>query len=176
VANFWVVMGDYAAPQAYRYLLPNERQVVAVRFHPAVTVWPILTALTGLLGALLLSAATLKLSPDDRLFIWLVWVILFIYAIGKVIYWATSHYVITSSRMLVIKGVFVRDVEMLPLASVTTLKLRRTFTGRVLGYGRFVVEGVGQIPGLRVINYIPYPERVYLEVCAVVFPDEASDN
>jgi uncharacterized membrane protein YdbT with pleckstrin-like domain len=174
MSTFWLTKSDYAGEYLYRYLLPHERQEVAVRFHPAALIWPVGAAFAGVLGALLASPATTKISPDDKIFIWTAWAILFIYAAKRVIYWATSHYVITNYRMLVIKGVFTRDVEMVPIASVATLKMKRTFTGLMLGYGRFIVEGVGQVPELRVINYIPYPEQVYLEACALVFPERSA--
>lgn len=161
---------DYPASHVYRYLLPHERHVLTIHFHPAMLIGPSGAALTSLLAAGLVSS--LKISPDDQIAVWVTFGLVFVYALGRLINWSFSYYVVTNTRMLVIKGIFTRDVEMLPLTSATTLKYRRTFSGQLLGYARFTLEGVGQDPSLRVINYIPYPERIYGEVCSQLFPEE----
>jgi Bacterial PH domain len=152
-----------------RYLLPSERQVITARYHPALLAGPVAATLVGLFGALLLSA--LKLSPETTLAVWLAWGGIFLYLIAKVYAWLENYYVITTFRMVVVKGILTRDVEMLPLSSAPTLKLRRTTAGRLFGYGKFILEDVGQDPAVRTINFIPYPEQLYLEVCGLIYPD-----
>jgi hypothetical protein len=39
----------------------------------------------------------------------------------------------------------------------------------MLGFGEFIVESAGQDQALRVIDHIPYPEQLYLEVCEMLF-------
>jgi hypothetical protein len=168
------MVDDYTEPHVYRYLLPHESNVVTVRFHPAVVIKPVAAAVAGLLGAGLL--ASLKISPDDKLSIWVAWFLLLLYMIKRIMDWYSGRYVVTMSRMLVIKGILTKDVEMLPIASASTLTLRRTFGGIMLGYGKFVMAGTGQDPALRVINYLAYPEQLYLEVCALAFPENAASS
>jgi hypothetical protein len=161
--------GGYAPTPSYRYLLPHERHVLTVHFHPAMLIRPTGIVLVGFMAAGLVP--TLKISADDQITIWATFGIVLVYGFKKFIDWSFGYYVVTSNRMLVIRGVFNRDVEMLPLTAAVTLKYRRTFWGYVFGYGRFIVEGVGQDPALRVINYIPYPDQIYEEVCSQIFPE-----
>ena len=53
----------------------------------------------------------------------------------------------------------------------------RRFLGRVFGYGTFDLESAGQDQALKKVDFIPYPEQLYLEVCALLFPskDPADD-
>jgi hypothetical protein len=46
----------------------------------------------------------------------------------------------------------------------------------VFGYGEFIVESAGQDQALRNVEYIPYPEQLYLLVCGMLFPSSASDE
>jgi hypothetical protein len=46
----------------------------------------------------------------------------------------------------------------------------------LLGYGEFIVESAGQEQALRTINFLPYPEQLYLEVCRLIFTDEVDET
>jgi len=93
--------------------------------------------------------------------------------IWQAINWAVDYFVITSERILLTSGVFTRSVAMMPLSKVTDMSFHRTFAGRLLGYGEFVVESAGQDQALRSIDHIPYPEQLYLVVCGRIFKDAA---
>ena len=51
------------------------------------------------------------------------------------------------------------------------MSFQRTAVGQVLGYGEFIVESAGQDQALRNIKFLPYPEQLYLEVCALIFKE-----
>jgi hypothetical protein len=61
---------------------------------------------------------------------------------------------------------------MMPLAKVTDMTFQRSFLGRVFGYGTFILESAGQDQALSRVDFIPYPEQLYLEVCALLFPSK----
>ena len=65
---------------------------------------------------------------------------------------------------------------MMPLSKVTDMSFRRSFAGRIFGYGEFIVESAGQDQALSRIDHIPYPEQLYLEVCGMLFPSSAGDD
>jgi hypothetical protein len=44
--------------------------------------------------------------------------------------------------------------------------------GRILGYGKFILESAGQDQALTNVDYLPYPEQLYLEVCGLIFKDK----
>jgi hypothetical protein len=72
--------------------------------------------------------------------------------------------------MLLTTGLLTRKVAMMPLAKVTDMSFQRSISGRMLGYGEFVLESAGQDQAFRVVSYLPYPEQLYLEVCSMIFP------
>ena len=74
---------------------------------------------------------------------------------------------------MLITGVFYRKVAMMPMTKVTDIALERPFLGRMIGYGTFVLESAGQDQALREVEYMPYPEQLYLEISSMIFP--ASD-
>jgi membrane protein YdbS with pleckstrin-like domain len=174
MAGIRVIPSTETVPAAVaRHLLPWERQTITIRYHPAVLLAPTTVALAGLLAAAILSA--LRSSTNVLLAVWLVWLLILFYLATRTWAWLNCLYVVTTYRMLIIKGTFTRDVEMVPLSAVATLKFRRTAGGRLLGYGKFILADIGQDPVVRVINYVPYPEQLYLEVCSLLFPgDEAN--
>jgi uncharacterized membrane protein YdbT with pleckstrin-like domain len=156
-----------------KYLLPREVRVATVRRHPAVLLTPSAQAVAGLLAAFILSATLLR---DHATLIWIVWGlwgVLMARLIWEAINWAVDYFVITSERILLTSGVFTRSVAMMPLSKVTDMSFHRSFAGRLLGYGEFVVESAGQDQSLRTIDHIPYPEQLYLVVCGRIFKDAA---
>ena len=159
-----------------RYLLPNEQQVITVRRHPAVLIGPTLLTLGGLIVAGVLTATALQGNGALVTVVWLLWLALFVWMIWKAINWAVDFFVVTSHRILLTSGVLTRKVAMMPLTKVTDMSFQRTFAGRLLGFGEFIVESAGQDQALRNIDHIPYPEQLYLEVCGMLFGsgDEAS--
>jgi hypothetical protein len=74
--------------------------------------------------------------------------------------------------MLLAQGVLTRKVNMLPLTKVTDMSFQRTALGRILGFGQFIVESAGQDQAMRIVDYLPYPEQLYLEVCGLIFKDK----
>jgi uncharacterized membrane protein YdbT with pleckstrin-like domain len=166
-----------AGPAAVnRYLLPHEHQVITVRRHPAILIAPSIEALGGLLVAAVLTATILHGNSLLVFVVWLAWIVLFLRMVWKVVNWAVDFFVVTSQRMLLTSGVLTRKVAMMPLSKVTDMSFRRTFAGRLLGYGEFIVESAGQDQALSRVDHIPYPEQLYLEVCGMLFPSSAAET
>jgi uncharacterized membrane protein YdbT with pleckstrin-like domain len=160
-----------------RYLLPREERVATVRRHPAVLLVPSAQAVAGLLVAFVLTATVLR--GHGALLIWIVWglwAVLMLRLVWEAVNWAVDYFVITSERILLTSGVFTRSVAMMPLSKVTDMSFHRTFAGRLLGYGEFVVESAGQDQALRNIDHIPYPEQLYRVVCGRIFKDAAEEE
>jgi uncharacterized membrane protein YdbT with pleckstrin-like domain len=154
----------------YRHLLPREDRVIAVRFHPAVVV------LGGLAIAGLLSTTIARDNGTAMLVIWLVWAVLVVRLVIKFLNWFVDYFVITSKRLLSTTGLFTRTINMMPLTKVTDMRFERTATGRLLGYGKFIVESAGQEQALQTVNFLPYPEQLYLEVCGLIFKDKGDSD
>lgn len=153
-----------------KYLLLHEHQVITVRQHPAVLMSPVLVALGGLVLTVVLQGSILKAQSGLMAIIWILWGILFLRALWAAATWAVDYFVVTSQRMILTSGLLSRKVAMMPLNKVTDMSFQRSFAGRLLGYGEFIIESAGQDQALRNIPFIPYPEQLYLEVCNLLFP------
>jgi hypothetical protein len=101
---------------------------------------------------------------------------LFIYLLKRTYDWLEDYFVVTSYRMLTVTGTLSKNVEMVPMTLAIIMKFRRTFLGRLLGYGTFIIEGVGQARDVRIINFLPYPEQLYLEVCGLVYRERRDED
>lgn len=168
---------DTVPASVNRYLLPHERQVITVHQHPAVLIRPIFEVLIGLAIAGWLTNALAHGNSTVILIIWALWGVLFVRMAVKIYEWSVNYFVVTSQRLLLLTGIVVRKVNMMPLGKVTDMSFQRSATGRVLGFGEFIVESAGQDQALSNIKFLPYPEQLYLEVCGLLFKDkdDASD-
>jgi len=152
-----------------RYLLAHERLVITYHFHPAVLFGPIFVTLAGLAAAGFASQVLVS-SPDAILSIWLTWGFILLYLIGRVGRWINDVLVLTSDRVLVVRGLLTRDVASIPNARAAGMKLRRSFTGRLLGYGHLIFETGGSDRAIRAVHFVPFPEQVYLELNDLIYP------
>jgi len=171
-----VVPNETVPASVYRVLLPHERRVITVRFHPAVLIKPVALALAGLAVAGLLSTIARLDNTDILVVIWLAWLVLLIRLLYKIYVWLEDYFVVTSQRLLLATGVVRKSVKMMPLSKVTDMSFNRSAMGRLLGYGTFVVESAGQDQALRTIDHLPYPEQLYLEVCGLIFKDQGAGD
>lgn len=170
-----VVPNETVPAAVYRVLLPHERRVITVRFHPAVLIRPVAETLGGLALAGLLSTIV-HLNGTVLLVIWLAWLILLIRLLFYIYEWLENYFVVTSARLLLATGVFKKTVNMMPLSKVTDMRFERSPSGRLLGYGTFIVESAGQEQALHTINHLPYPEQLYIEVCGLIFKDPGTTD
>jgi uncharacterized membrane protein YdbT with pleckstrin-like domain len=171
-----VVPNETVPATVYKHLLPHERQVITVRFHPAVLIRPTIEILGGLAVAALVSATIAHGNIIVILIVWLAWLILVARFLINFFLWLESFFVVTTQRLLLITGIFTRTVNMLPLAKVTDMSFRRSALGRLIGYGEFIVESAGLDQAMRRIDHLPYPEQLYLEVCGLLFKDKGDDG
>ncbi|TDD34459.1 PH domain-containing protein [Actinomadura sp. KC06] len=163
-----VTPGDSAPASVNKYLLPHENQVITVRRHPAVLMVPVALVLGGLIIAGVLSNTVTAAIT----WVWWGWLILLAWFVWRVAEWSVDYFVITNQRMLLTTGLITRKVAMMPLAKVTDMSFKRTIAGRMLGYGEFILESAGQDQALTNVDYLPYPEQLYLEVCEMIFPNK----
>ena len=165
-----IAPGATPPAEVNKYLLPHEQQVITVRRHPAVLIGPISITLAGLIVAAILSDTLLRHQSTAMALVWIIWGFLFVRLLWKAATWAVDYFVVTSQRMILTSGLLTRKVAMMPLVKVTDMSFRRSLLGRLQGYGEFVLESAGQDQALRTVEFIPYPEQLYLEVCALIFP------
>jgi uncharacterized membrane protein YdbT with pleckstrin-like domain len=171
-----VPSSDTVPASVNKYLLPHERQVITVRRHPAVLIRPIAEVLVGLALAGFLSNSAAHGNNTVILVIWVLWAVLVLRLALKVFEWSVDYFVVTSQRMLLATGIITRKVNMMPLGKVTDMSFQRSTIGRILGYGEFILESAGQDQALRIVDHLPYPEQLYLEVCGLIFKGKDEDD
>jgi uncharacterized membrane protein YdbT with pleckstrin-like domain len=159
-----------------RYLLPHEQEVITVRKHPAVLLAPVAWAVIGLILAAVLSDTVLRHDSGLTWIVWAIWGIVFLRLLWKAANWAVDYFIVTSHRFIETTGLLSRRVAMMPMKKVTDMAFERSALGRVLGYGTFILESAGQDQALSRVDYIPYPEQLYLEVCSLMFVPEKNND
>ena len=154
-----------------RYLLPHERSCITVRKHPAELARPLILVFGGLVAAGELTRRSVR--PK---IVWGAYLPVLLYFLQRVAAWQATYFTVTDMRMILVSGFMVRKVAMMPLAKVTDMSFRRSALGRLLGYGEFIVESAGEEQALRSIDFLPYPEQLYLEICGLLFPDAMAET
>ena len=149
---------------AYPDELLSENEQVVIHKHPhwKMLVLPVLVLLVTVgLGAYL---ASLVSDQSWHLIAWIVLaaialVLVVWFTVVPLIRWRTTHFVITTQRVLVREGVLSRSGIDIPLARVNSVQFRHTFFQRLLGCGTLVIESASDEP--LEFDDIPQVERVH---------------
>jgi PH (Pleckstrin Homology) domain-containing protein len=84
-------------------------------------------------------------------------------------------YVVITSRRIIFTGTILGErTEQIPVEQTKNLELKRSLGGRLLGYASIIFE-FNDRPQ-RIVNYVPYPDQLYLELQGFVFPHRAADD
>ena len=154
-----------------RYLVDGETVIVAVRLHWFHLAREILIALAATVLAFWVDVK-ISLSPGGQLLHnasllffwgaagWLLW---------RVLNWRRDWFVATDKRFLLFYGFIRRRVAMMPLLKVTDMTYDRSLLGRVVGYGKFMLESAGQDQALSTIDHVPDADTHYRAICTQLF-------
>lgn len=154
------------------YLLPQERQVMTVRYHPAILVWPALavaaasaagttiTVFTGIGGPALIAVWAVAASAGAVL-------------AGCAWAWLGTYLAVTRQRVILVPRVMRHKMVSIPARQISDIHLNRTIPGRLLGYGALVLALAPEGQAAHVINYIPYPDQIYLEFDGILFGEDS---
>ncbi|MGL4177544.1 MAG: PH domain-containing protein [Dermatophilaceae bacterium] len=154
-----------------RYLVYGENVVVAVRRHWFHLIKEILliSGATALALWADLSTSDGGSGPALRSFTLAVFWVSLAWFLWAVLNWRHDWFVVTDKRFLLFYGFIRRKVAMLPLLRVTDMTYDLTVLGRIIGYGRFVLESAGQTQALSVIEHVPDADRHYRAICTTLF-------
>lgn len=152
-----------------RYLLDGERVVTAVHQHWGKVAEPVGSAIAGGVLALWVDATIPARFGLVSTVVWWAWFALVGRAAYKLAEWRHDWFVATDRRLLLFYGFITRKVSMMPLSKVTDMSYTRSVPGRLLGYGRFVMESAGQDQALREVGWVPQPDANYRAICTEIF-------
>jgi membrane protein YdbS with pleckstrin-like domain len=158
-----------AAAVLKQIVLPAERVVVASHRHWASVAEPVATAVLGLVVAALLVTVVEHAFQVDASLLWWLALIPIGRALYRVFEWRLEWFVATDKRLLLTSGFISRKVAMMPIVKVTDMSYTRTPLGRLLGYGRFVLESAGQDQAMRRIDWVAHPDATYRSICDTLF-------
>jgi hypothetical protein len=169
---------DSAAVPAsvYRVLLPHENHRLTIRQHPAVLVGPALLVIGWFIGALIAGwVLPDKINYPPTFIIWGAWLFIVARLIIRVYGWMESYLVFSDLRLFAVSGGLFRNVQAIPLSVMSDVSFSKSQVGKIIDYGKFIVE-VGGADRVHIpIDYVPYPEEVLVEMRAIIFPAGSAD-
>jgi uncharacterized membrane protein YdbT with pleckstrin-like domain len=140
-----------------RLLVEGEELILDLRPHPIALAVPALVALVGLgIGIWL---ATLV----DGAMVWVVLgaaaLILIAYPVRRLTDWLTSHFVVTSDRIIHRQGLIAKSSMEIPLEAINDVRFDQGVVDRVLGAGTLVIQSASE-SGRQEFAHIRRPEEV----------------
>lgn len=146
---------------AYPKKLLNPGEQVAFDLHPhwwyfaGILVAGVVLLVAGVAIGVAFSktAREILLLADAGLgLIWLIWLI------AKVLAWRTTHFVLTTDRLIFRSGVLGRQGREIPLERVNDISFHQSLFERVAGTGDLLIESAGR-QGQDVFSRLPHPDR-----------------
>ncbi|MCA1726933.1 MAG: PH domain-containing protein [Actinobacteria bacterium] len=148
-----------------KLLADHEELILDLRPHWVALVWPIAQTLFALVALV----AAIVYTPDDWPD-WVVWaeLLLFVvfvlaYPLRHVIAWLTSHFVLTSDRLIRREGWFAKSSMEIPLERINDVRFHQSIFERMIGAGDLTIESAGE-RGQEVFPNIRHPESVQKQI------------
>ncbi|HEY2668103.1 MAG TPA: PH domain-containing protein [Actinomycetota bacterium] len=85
-----------------------------------------------------------------------IWLVAFLVKLAE---WRTTHFVLTSDRLIVRSGVLSKEGREIPLERINDLSYHQSLFERLVGAGDLVIESAGE-RGQDTFSRIPHPEQV----------------
>lgn len=161
---------------AYPEDLLSEKEQVIVHSHPhfKMLIWPvfwlIVTLGVGIWLVTLTDGVTAGWGQVAEIAIGVVGVVLICWLfLGPLIRWRTTHFIITTDRLITREGVLKRVGIDIPMSRINSVQFEHGLIDRIFGCGTLVIESASHEP-LR-FDDIPHVERVH-----TVIYREVNDN
>jgi uncharacterized membrane protein YdbT with pleckstrin-like domain len=151
---------DVAFPE--RQLAEGEQVVKHLHPHWLTLVRPVFVFIVtvGLAGFLAAIVPAGDLQPWIRLAIGVVAAVVLLWLVLKpVLVWKTTHYVITTQRVLIRTGVLRHTGRDIPMQRINDVAFEQSLFDRIIGAGTLQVESAGET-GQTVLKNIPHSDQV----------------
>jgi uncharacterized membrane protein YdbT with pleckstrin-like domain len=138
----------------------NEKLILDIRPHWIALGAPVLLTLAVIVGLVL----ALRYIPSlGGVADWVIWiaaiVILLAWPVRWIIAWVTSHFVVTSDRVIHRYGWFAKHSMEIPLENINDVRFGQSAFERMVGAGDLRIESAGEF-GQNRFTDIRHPERV----------------
>lgn len=155
-----------------RFLVPGERMVVVHRPHPMSLFGTLFALFAGFVLTIAIGFTAPASLGSLTNATWYVLAAMTVYTLIALWLWSRDWFMATNQRLVWRRGLFNQKTAMMPLSKVTDMSFNQPLTGRVFGYGEFIMESAGQEQALRDIRWIPHPETAYRAICGELFARE----
>lgn len=140
-----------------RLLIEGEELVLDLRPHWIALAGPVLAAVLVVIGWIV------AFNKLDGVGVWIAFgagvLILLFWALPKVVSWATSHFVVTSDRIIHRQGFIAKSSMEVPLEALNDVRFHQSVMERAIGAGDLILESAGE-QGRQVFSDIRKPEEV----------------
>ena len=153
-----------------RLLDDNEEVVFDLHPHWKVLFRPVLVALVTVFAAAFASAKAGNLdrsTPVRYAILAAAIVLIVLFSVVPAIRWATTHFVLTTKRVVMRTGMLARQGRDIPLFRVNDVTFSHTVWERFFGAGTLTVESAGE-RGQVTLSDIPHVEAVQRELYRLV--------
>lgn len=141
-----------------RLLRDDEELVLDLRPHWIALVFPILVSAVAIAAASVLTAYVH--IGWLRFAFWILAAVLILFlAVPRIIHWATSHFVVTSERIIHRTGLISKHAVDIPLDRLQNVKFGQSVFERLIGAGNLMLESAGET-GETSFDDVRNPERV----------------
>jgi membrane protein YdbS with pleckstrin-like domain len=153
-------------PFPERLLGEHEEVVYDLRPHWWALVGPILlgfaVVVAGSLGWTLLPGGSL-LWPVRLALTGVAVLLLLVFALPRYLRWVTTHFVLTTDRLIFRAGVLSKLSREIPLERLNDVTFTQSLWERMIGAGDLLIESAGE-RGQSVFENVPHPEAVQVEI------------
>lgn len=149
---------------AYPEKLLAEDEEIVRHLHPhwLTVFWPIMAFLL-IVGGASFGAAVIPAGSNQGLYRLLVIatavVLLIAFVVVPVLRWRTTHYVVTTHRLLFRQGILARHGRDIGLSRITDVSYRQSVWERLINSGTLIIESAGD-SGATVLRQIPDSDGV----------------
>ena len=161
----------------YPKRLLNADEEIVFDLHPH---WKALAVPTLLAPVVVFAAAFVagkvprgSAQGELRLVVAIVAIVAFVWlVVAPYLRWYTTHFVLTTRRVLMREGLIARTGRDIPIFRINDVTFQHTVVERLLGAGTLIVESAGE-RGQVTLNDIPHVEDVQREIYTLMEADDA---
>ncbi len=146
-----------------RLLIEGEELVADLRPHWIALVGPVLVTVVVIVGWIVALLSAPDSGAGRTAVVWVATIlgvlILLWYPVRRVVAWATSHFVVTTDRIIHRQGWIAKSSMEIPLEAINDVRFEQSVFERMIGAGSLVIESAGE-RGRQVFEDIRNPEEV----------------
>jgi uncharacterized membrane protein YdbT with pleckstrin-like domain len=145
-------------PFPRRLLIEGEELILDLRPHWIALVGPAIATVAILVGMVVLYQVF-----DERILDVVVGIagtlLLLAYPVRRLVDWLTSHFVVTSDRVIHRRGLIAKYSMEVPLEAINDVRFEQGILDRMIGAGTLIVQSASEA-GRQVFDHIRRPEEV----------------